>query len=177
MPLKKKGLLTVSPSQIVVQIKWLDSCKTPTDLCMSGLDWLFHSSSLPILKFYGISQNSRTPYATQHFEKEERVAIKSLESVCNLPQGQSWASAQFMGLSTELQFLNISVSANSVTSKDWVYMNSSNLSQDGKILSDSREPPPKSCGSRTWPHGFPALKVDRIKEPDCTGLVKFPHLS
>lgn len=49
-------------------------------------------------------------------------------------------------------------------------MDSSNLAQDGKIRTDSKEPPLKSYSSRGWLPGFTNLTMEIIKEPDCTVL-------
>lgn len=39
-------------------------------------------------------------------------------------------------------------------------MNSGDRSQDGKILTDSRQSTPESDGPRAWPRDFMALKID-----------------
>lgn len=48
----------------------------------------------------------------------------------------------------------------------WGVLSSGNRPGDGKALTDSREPPPKSSSSRAWPHGEGHILPSRWKEPE-----------
>lgn len=114
MPVKQRGLLIVSIPQTATQMKWPDSYGTPSGLFYE-VDWTLAVPQIipsnPL--FRAISQNSRASHTTQQFEKKT-VVTKGLESA---PPGAELGTCTFMGLSTELKLLNMSVPATPVSSK------------------------------------------------------------